>query len=74
MCRRPPRRPESPPPGEDEEWALFYSIAWLVWLNYMSGRYAEAGALAERHKAVWRRAKNPVLAMLGRCYDPFTPC
>ncbi|TXS52578.1 AfsR/SARP family transcriptional regulator [Streptomyces sp. uw30] len=58
------------PIGDDEEWALFYTIAWLVWLNYMSGRYAEAGALAERHREVWRRARNPVLAVLGRCYDP----
>ncbi|MFF7601603.1 hypothetical protein [Streptomyces mirabilis] len=42
----------------------------MVWLNYMSGRYAGAGALTERHRAVWRRARIPVLAVLGRCYDP----
>ncbi|WP_405593568.1 AfsR/SARP family transcriptional regulator [Streptomyces sp. NBC_01092] len=60
----------SEPPGMDEEWALFYALAWLVWLNYMSGRHAEAGALARRHAEVWRCARNPLLAVLGHCYDP----
>ncbi|MFI6406742.1 AfsR/SARP family transcriptional regulator [Streptomyces sp. NPDC050548] len=56
-------------PAEEDEWALFYTIAWLTWLNHVAGHHTEAGSYGERHTAVWRHAKNPDLVVLGRCYD-----
>ncbi|MEV6537668.1 BTAD domain-containing putative transcriptional regulator [Streptomyces sp. NPDC051665] len=55
---------------EEDERALFYALAWLVWLNHVVGRYAEGGYFVDRFKAAWRRAKNPDLAVLGPCYEP----
>ncbi|MCS0604418.1 NB-ARC domain-containing protein [Streptomyces sp. LP11] len=61
---------EQPPaPVEDEEWALFYTIAWLAWLNHVAGRHEEAGSFIERHEAAWHHARNPALAVVGPCYD-----
>ncbi|WP_405571469.1 NB-ARC domain-containing protein [Streptomyces phaeochromogenes] len=54
--------------SEDDEWALFYTIAWLTWLNHVAGHHAEAGSYVKRHKAAWQHAKNPDLAVLGLCY------
>ncbi|MGX9885312.1 AfsR/SARP family transcriptional regulator [Streptomyces sp. NPDC002276] len=56
-------------PTEDDEWALFYTIAWLTWLNHVAGHHTEARSYGERHTAVWRHAKNPDLSVLGQCYD-----
>ncbi|MET7572200.1 BTAD domain-containing putative transcriptional regulator [Streptomyces sp. NPDC005492] len=56
-------------PTEEDEWALFYTIAWLTWLHHVAGHHAEAGSYLERHKAAWQHAKNPDLAVLGPCYD-----
>jgi predicted ATPase/DNA-binding SARP family transcriptional activator len=57
------------PPAEDEL-ALHYALAWLVWLNHVVGRYAEGGCFIDRYKEAWRQAKNPDLAFLGPCYEP----
>ncbi|WP_405970149.1 NB-ARC domain-containing protein [Streptomyces sp. NBC_00988] len=57
-------------PTEEDERALFYALAWLVWLNHVVGRYAEGGYFVDRFKAAWRQAKNPDLAVLGACYEP----
>jgi len=56
-------------PTEEDEWALFYTIAWLTWLHHVAGHHAEAGSHAARHRAAWQYAKNPDLAVLGLCYD-----
>ncbi|MGW1214422.1 AfsR/SARP family transcriptional regulator [Streptomyces sp. NPDC002499] len=56
-------------PTEEDEWALFHTIAWLTWLHHVAGHHAEAGSFAARHKAAWQHAKNPDLAVLGLCYD-----
>ncbi|MFI9759315.1 BTAD domain-containing putative transcriptional regulator [Streptomyces sp. NPDC051963] len=56
-------------PTAEEEQALFYAVAWLVWLNHVVGRYEAAGAFADRYRTVWRQAKNPDLAVLGPCYE-----
>ncbi|MGH1552863.1 hypothetical protein ACRAWF_15115 [Streptomyces sp. L7] len=56
-------------PTEEDEWALFHTIAWLTWLNHVAGHRTEAGSYEERHTAVWRHAKNAGLAVLGLCYD-----
>ncbi|MFD3373531.1 MULTISPECIES: BTAD domain-containing putative transcriptional regulator [unclassified Streptomyces] len=56
-------------PTQDDEWALFYTIAWLTWLNHVAGHHTEATSYAARHKAAWQDAKNPDLAVLGLCYD-----
>ncbi|WP_406130296.1 AfsR/SARP family transcriptional regulator [Streptomyces sp. NBC_00989] len=55
---------------EGDEQALFYALAWLVWLNHVVGRYVEGGHVIDRFKAAWRQAKNPNLAVLGPCYEP----
>ena len=57
-------------PTEEDERALFYALAWLVWLNHVVGRYAEGGHFIDRFKEAWRQAKNPDLAVLGPCYEP----
>jgi predicted ATPase/DNA-binding SARP family transcriptional activator len=57
-------------PTEEDERALHYALAWLVWLNHVVGRYAEGGYFIDRYKAAWRQAKNPDLAVLGPCYEP----
>ena len=57
------------PAGDEEEWALLYTVAWLAWLNYASGRYADAGSFLGRHEAVWHHANSPLLSVLGPCYD-----
>ncbi|MEW1825354.1 BTAD domain-containing putative transcriptional regulator [Streptomyces sp. NPDC088196] len=57
-------------PTDEDEWALFYALAWLVWLNHVVGRYAEGGHFIDRYRAAWRGAKNPDLAVLGPCYEP----
>lgn len=59
----------SPVPTQEEEWALFYTIAWLAWLNHVAGRHEEAGSFIERHEAAWHHASNPALAVVGPCYD-----
>ncbi|WP_406451642.1 winged helix-turn-helix domain-containing protein [Streptomyces sp. NBC_01622] len=56
-------------PTGDDEWALFYTIAWLTWLNHVAGHHTEARSYGERHTAAWQHAKNPDLAVLGLCYD-----
>jgi predicted ATPase/DNA-binding SARP family transcriptional activator len=56
-------------PTEEDEWALFYTIAWLTWLNHVAGHHTEASSYVERHRAAWQSAKNPDLAVLGLCYD-----
>ncbi|WP_405970154.1 AfsR/SARP family transcriptional regulator [Streptomyces sp. NBC_00988] len=56
-------------PTEDDEWALFYTIAWLTWLHHVAGHHREASSYVDRHKEAWHYAKNPDLAVLGRCYD-----
>ncbi|MGW0655228.1 AfsR/SARP family transcriptional regulator [Streptomyces umbrinus] len=55
---------------DDDERALFYALAWLVWLSHVVGRYAEGGYFIDRFKAAWRQAKAPGLAVLGPCYEP----
>ncbi|MEU9892184.1 AfsR/SARP family transcriptional regulator [Streptomyces phaeochromogenes] len=55
---------------EEDERALFYALAWLVWLSHVVGRYAEGGCFIDRFKAAWRQAKTPALAVLGPCYEP----
>ncbi|MGW3417968.1 AfsR/SARP family transcriptional regulator [Streptomyces phaeochromogenes] len=57
-------------PTEADERALFYALAWLVWLNHVVGRYAEGSDFIDRFNAAWRRAKSPDLAVLGPCYQP----
>ncbi|WP_217545219.1 BTAD domain-containing putative transcriptional regulator [Streptomyces sp. GbtcB6] len=57
------------PTAEDER-ALFYTLAWLVWLNHVVGRHAEARTLIDRFRTEWRQAKNPDLAVLGPCFEP----
>jgi predicted ATPase/DNA-binding SARP family transcriptional activator len=57
-------------PTEEDERALFYALAWLVWLNHVVGRYAEGGYFIDRYKSAWRQAKNPDLTVLGPCYEP----
>ena len=57
-------------PTEEDERALFYALAWLVWLNHVVGRHAEGSDFIDRFKAAWRQAKNPDLAVLGPCYEP----
>ncbi|MEV6502896.1 AfsR/SARP family transcriptional regulator [Streptomyces prunicolor] len=61
---------EGKEPTEEDERALFYALAWLVWLNHVVGRYAEGGYFIDRFKTAWRQAKNPQLAVLGPCYEP----
>ena len=56
-------------PTEEDEWALFYTIAWLTWLNHVAGHHTQARSYGERHTAAWQYAKNPDLAVLGLCYD-----
>ena len=56
-------------PTEEDEWALFYTIAWLTWLHHVAGHHTEASSYVERHKAAWQHAKNPDLAVLGLCYE-----
>ena len=56
-------------PTEEDEWALFYTIAWLTWLHHVAGHHTEASSYVDRHKEAWHYAKNPDLAVLGRCYD-----
>ena len=58
------------PRGEEEEWALFYVIAWLVWLCHESGRHVEAAGYIRRHEEVWLSANSELLKVLGRCYVP----
>ena len=55
--------------GEEEEWALLYTVAWLAWLNYASGRYVDAGSFVDKHEAIWHQANTPMLSVLGPCYD-----
>ncbi|MGA5500532.1 AfsR/SARP family transcriptional regulator [Streptomyces umbrinus] len=55
---------------EEDERALFYALAWLVWLSHVVGRHAEGGHFIDRFKAAWRQAKTPGLAVLGPCYEP----
>ncbi|MFI6274144.1 AfsR/SARP family transcriptional regulator [Streptomyces sp. NPDC050988] len=55
---------------EEDERALFYALAWLVWLNHVVGRHAEGSYFIDRFNAAWREAKNPELAVLGPCYEP----
>ncbi|WP_093717482.1 BTAD domain-containing putative transcriptional regulator [Actinacidiphila alni] len=62
-----PRRTGEPSP--QEEWALFYTFAWLAWLNHVAGRHAEASSYITRHRAAWHGAKNPDVAVLGPCYE-----
>ncbi|MET7572195.1 BTAD domain-containing putative transcriptional regulator [Streptomyces sp. NPDC005492] len=57
-------------PTEEDELALFYALTWLVWLNHVVGRHAEAAVFIDRYKAAWRQARNPDLAVLGPCYEP----
>ena len=57
-------------PTDEDELALFYAFAWLVWLNHVVGRHAEADLFIDRYKASWRQAKNPDLAVVGPCYEP----
>jgi hypothetical protein len=57
-------------PTDEDERALFYALAWLVWLNHVVGRYAEGSHFIDRYKSAWREAKNPDLAALGPCYEP----
>jgi len=56
-------------PTEEDEWALFYTIAWLTWLHHVAGHHTEASSYVDRHKEAWQYAKNPDLAVLGLCYD-----
>ncbi|WP_329310624.1 AfsR/SARP family transcriptional regulator [Streptomyces sp. NBC_01262] len=56
-------------PTEEDEWALFYTIAWLTWLNHVAGHHTQAGSYEDRHRAAWQYARNPDLAVLGLCYD-----
>ncbi|WP_327405994.1 AfsR/SARP family transcriptional regulator [Streptomyces sp. NBC_01288] len=56
-------------PTEEDEWALFYTIAWLTWLHHVAGHHTEASSYVDRHKEAWQSAKNPDLAVLGLCYD-----
>ncbi|MEV0476040.1 AfsR/SARP family transcriptional regulator [Streptomyces prunicolor] len=56
-------------PTEEDEWALFHTIAWLTWLHHVAGHRTEASSYVERHKAAWQHAKNPDLAVLGLCYE-----
>ena len=56
-------------PTEEDEWALFHTIAWLTWLNHVAGHHTEARSYMERHRAAWQHAKNSDLAVLGLCYD-----
>ncbi|SEM19862.1 Predicted ATPase [Streptacidiphilus jiangxiensis] len=58
------------PRDQDEEWALFSAVAWLVWLCHETGRHAEAAEFIRRHEEVWRAATSPMLKALGRCYVP----
>ncbi|MFJ4788456.1 AfsR/SARP family transcriptional regulator [Streptomyces sp. NPDC088794] len=57
-------------PTEEDERALFYALAWLVWLNHVVGRHAEGSCFINRYRTAWRQAKNPDLAVLGPCYEP----
>ncbi|MFJ9319433.1 AfsR/SARP family transcriptional regulator [Streptomyces globisporus] len=57
------------PPSPDEEWAVFYTFAWLGWLNHVAGRHADAAACITRHTAAWHGARHPDLGVLGPCYD-----
>ncbi|MCK8678206.1 BTAD domain-containing putative transcriptional regulator [Streptomyces lichenis] len=59
----------APAPTAEEEWAVFYTFAWLGWLNHVAGRHADAASYLSRHEAAWRGARNPDLAVLGPCYD-----
>ncbi|MEV4880112.1 AfsR/SARP family transcriptional regulator [Streptomyces cyaneofuscatus] len=61
--------PRTDEPTGEEEWALFYTFAWLAWLNHVAGRHAVAGSYIRRHEMAWRKARNPDLAVLGPCYD-----
>ncbi|MEV0036459.1 BTAD domain-containing putative transcriptional regulator [Streptomyces sp. NPDC050804] len=56
-------------PGPDEEWAFFFTFAWLAWLSYIAGRHADARTYGERQRETWRRAAHPDLAALGPCYE-----
>ncbi|WP_331751300.1 NB-ARC domain-containing protein (plasmid) [Streptomyces globisporus] len=57
------------PTSPDEEWAVFYTFAWLGWLNHVAGRHADAAACITRHTSAWHEARHPDLAVLGPCYD-----
>ncbi|MFH8470204.1 BTAD domain-containing putative transcriptional regulator [Streptomyces sp. NPDC017991] len=56
-------------PTPDEEWAFFFTFAWLAWLSHIAGKHADASSYGLRYQAAWRHAKHPDLAILGPCYD-----
>ncbi|MGH1552883.1 hypothetical protein ACRAWF_15215 [Streptomyces sp. L7] len=58
-------------PTEEDELALFRALTWLVWLSHVVGRHAEAGLFIDQYQVTCRRAKNPDLAVLGACHEPF---
>ncbi|MFD3373525.1 MULTISPECIES: BTAD domain-containing putative transcriptional regulator [unclassified Streptomyces] len=55
---------------EEDERALFYALAWLVWLSHVVGRHVEGSCFIDRFETAWRQAKSPDLAVLGPCYEP----
>ncbi len=61
---------QAAPRSEEEEWALFYAVAWLVWLSHESGRHVEAAEYIRRHEEVWQGSNSDLLKVLGRCYVP----
>ena len=58
-------------PTEEDELALFRALTWLVWLSHVVGRHAEAGLFIDQYQVTCRRAKNPDVAVLGACHEPF---
>ncbi|MEW2426182.1 BTAD domain-containing putative transcriptional regulator [Streptomyces nigra] len=57
------------PPTHIEEWAFYYCVAWLAWLNHVIGRHQQARKYGALNGGYWRRAGNPDLTVLGPCYD-----
>ncbi|MYR93554.1 MULTISPECIES: BTAD domain-containing putative transcriptional regulator, partial [unclassified Streptomyces] len=57
------------PPTREEEWAFYYTIAWLSWLSHVIGRHTEARRYGARNQGYWQRASHPDLRVLGPCYD-----
>ncbi|MFJ2105184.1 BTAD domain-containing putative transcriptional regulator [Streptomyces microflavus] len=62
-----PARTEAPTWAE--EWAFYYTIAWLSWLSHIVGRHADARGYGIRNQGYWQSAGHPDLAVLGPCYD-----
>ncbi|MFJ4827284.1 AfsR/SARP family transcriptional regulator [Streptomyces bacillaris] len=56
-------------PTRAEEWAFYYTIAWLSWLSHIIGRHADARRYGVRNQGYWQGADHPDLAVLGPCYD-----